>query len=86
VKYAAGVNASAAASWKVVPQIYDITVDFNNNTVCLTKSVESIISSIVSNESENATYYNLQGVKVDQPSAGLYIEVIGNQVRKVIIK
>ncbi len=86
VQYAAGVNASAAASWKVVPQIYDITVDFNNNTVSLTKSVESIISSIVSNESENATYYNLQGVKVDQPSAGLYIEVIGNQVRKVIIK
>lgn len=33
-----------------------------------------------------AEYYNLQGVKVDNPSEGLYIRKVGNKVSKVIVK
>lgn len=33
-----------------------------------------------------AEYYNLQGVKVENPSEGLYIRKVGNKVSKVIVK
>lgn len=33
-----------------------------------------------------AEYYNLQGVKVENPSEGLYIRKMGNKVSKVIVK
>lgn len=34
----------------------------------------------------SAVYYNLQGVRVDQPAAGLYIRVAGNKVEKILVK
>lgn len=34
----------------------------------------------------NAEYYNLQGVRVDNPTTGLYIQRKGNVARKVIIR
>ena len=33
-----------------------------------------------------ATYYNMQGVRVENPSNGLFIKVVGSKVEKVIIK
>ena len=33
-----------------------------------------------------AEYYNLQGVRVDNPSAGLYIRRQGNKATKVYVK
>ena len=33
-----------------------------------------------------AVYYNLQGVRVENPSAGLYIERRGNTARKILVK
>lgn len=63
-------------------------------TVCLdTKSMEiwldegdttSEISAIADNCGE-AVYYNLQGVQIDRPSAGMYICRKGNKVSKVIL-
>lgn len=35
---------------------------------------------------ENATYYNLQGQKVNNPSNGLFIEVTKSSVRKVLVR
>ena len=31
-------------------------------------------------------YYNLQGVRVDTPSAGMYIVVRGNKVTKEVVR
>lgn len=42
-------------------------------------------SIVVDNESE-AEYYNLQGVKVLNPSNGIYIKRQGNKVSKVLVK
>ena len=83
-KYAVGVNASAAESWMVEAEYYDITLDFDNMTVNVIKSFESNLS--IDTEENESTYYNMEGVQVENPVSGLYIEVRGNQVRKVMIK
>lgn len=37
-------------------------------------------------EDVEAVYYNLQGVRVENPAAGIYVRVRGNQVDKVLVK
>ena len=37
-------------------------------------------------EDVEAVYYNLQGVRVDNPAAGIYVRVRGNEVDKVLVK
>ncbi|MGN0210481.1 MAG: hypothetical protein ACI391_05135, partial [Muribaculaceae bacterium] len=83
-KYVVGVNASAAESWMVEAEYYDITLDFDNMTVNVIKSFESNLS--INTEENEPTYYNMEGVQVENPVSGFYIEVRGNQVRKVMIK
>lgn len=85
VPYLAGVNASAAASWMIEAAVYDITVDFAAMTVNVVK-VGDGISAIEADNNVPAVYYNLQGVEVAEPANGLFIEVRGNQVRKVTLK
>lgn len=85
VPYLAGVNASAAASWMIEAAIYDITVDFSTMTVNVVK-VGDGVSAIEADSNVPAVYYNLQGVEVAEPANGLFIEVRGNQVRKVTLK
>ena len=85
VPYLAGVNASAAASWMIEAAVYDITVDFAAMTVNVVK-VGDGISAIEADNNAPAVYYNLQGVEVAEPANGLFIEVRGNQVRKVTLK
>ena len=36
-------------------------------------------------DNADATYYNLQGVRVENPSNGVYIRVINNKAEKVIL-
>lgn len=85
-KYAAGVNASACKSFKVLPGTYDVTVDFKNNTVKVAKS--SSIVGVIDMEDENVApvYYNLQGVRVDNPSNGMFIVVRGSKVTKELVR
>ncbi len=44
------------------------------------------ISSIVADEAVESEYYNLQGVKVVEPTTGIYIRRTGSKVEKVIVK
>ena len=83
--FKAGVNASAAYSWKVEAGYYDIVLDLANMTINIIESDSSAADIELGNE-EAPVYFNLQGVQVAEPAAGLYIEVRGNQVRKVMIK
>ena len=50
----------------------------------VTLATSSEISTIESDENAEAVYYNLQGVRVANPSNGLYIVVKGNKSSKVI--
>ncbi len=51
-------------------------------------SGESGIADVIANDNTNAPveYFNLQGVKVENPAAGLYIRRQGNQATKVLVK
>ena len=79
-----GVNAGSACAWKIAAGNYDITVDFDAMTVQIIASEEGAIDIEVINS--DARYFNLQGVEVPAPSNGVFIEVLGTQVRKVYVK
>lgn len=83
--YQAGINASSAASWKIPAGNYDFIVNFANKTVLVQNSGSGVVDVEAATDVP-AVYYNLQGVQVETPAAGLYIEVRGNVVRKVVIK
>ncbi|MCM1452885.1 MAG: hypothetical protein NC102_11550 [Clostridium sp.] len=45
-----------------------------------------INDAIAEPESDSCVYYNLQGIKVESPASGAYIEVKGKSARKVVIR
>ena len=68
------------------PGSYDITVDLNEPAkITLTKTVETAIDSITVTPEEEPVYYNLQGVKVVNPTKGYYIVRQGAKAFKVRI-
>ena len=62
-------------------QVADTWMDFWN----ITGGDFSGIDETLVDDTEEAEYYNLQGVKVVNPSSGLYIKKQGNKVTKVIL-
>ena len=81
-KYTLNVNASAAESWKIPAGTYDITADFANMTVKATTSTSGVDEVEAADSDILPIYYNLQGVRVDNPAPGLYIVVRGSKVTK----
>ena len=80
-----GVNASSAYSWKIAPGTYKVVADLKNMKLTVTESAG--VDGIEADEPDAApVYYNLQGVRVDTPSAGLYIVVRGNKVTKEVVR
>ncbi len=59
---------------------------FEPETLALTVTMTSGVADIEAAEDVPAVYYNLQGVRVANPANGLFLEVRGNQVRKVAVK
>lgn len=54
-----------------------------------TTGVEEVISDNVAGTDDAgapAVYYNLQGVRVDNPSDGIYIRIQGKSVSKVLVR
>lgn len=82
-KYAVGVNSSACKSWAIQPGKYNLVADFGNNTVYTRDLVTGILTEF--GGAEPAVYFNLQGVKVDNPGQGVYIVRRGTKVSKVVI-
>lgn len=52
----------------------------------LPEDIPSSVSTISGDSTLPAVYYNLQGVRVDNPASGLYIRVSGNRAEKVVIR
>ena len=84
VCYQGGVNAGSAYAWSIEAGKYDITIDFDAMTINVIES-QSGVEAIEAINSD-ARYFNLQGVEVAAPANGVFIEVLGNQVRKVYVK
>lgn len=83
-------KAGACFAFKIAPGTYDFKVTFNEDkTVTLkSKMLSSGIENVgvdYENEGE-AEYFNLQGVKVENPSNGIYIRRANGKVSKVFVK
>lgn len=60
-------------------------LDDDSNSVGAALDTESGVSEIEADENAPVEYFNLQGVKVDNPEKGLYIMHQGDKVVKVIL-
>lgn len=64
---------------------YTVTANTKDNTISIKSTVSSVVSSIAA-ENAPVEYYTLDGVKVNNPSNGLYICKKGSEVKKVMLK
>lgn len=71
--------------WTVTPGYYNVEVDFATKTLTLTATTSAVEGLDVDNEAASAEYYNLQGIRVANPSNGVYIVRQGSQVTKQYI-
>ena len=72
-------NLDYLTGWAVLGQTYSHTPSKDNVT-----GVEDVLAE---GESGEVVYYNLQGIRVDNPkAAGVYVRVQGKDVKKVVIK
>ena len=75
------VNDTDLNVWVMIPFQGAAYYKFTHTTGGTTTVIENIDTV----EETPVEYYNLQGVKVDNPSNGLYIKRQGNKVTKVIL-
>lgn len=64
---------------------YVVTVNIADNSISIAAKGTSSITSILNDNSAEAEYYTLTGIKVSNPKSGLYICKKGTTVQKVII-
>ena len=83
VKFAAGVDASAANSWKLKAGTYVFTIDFEKGVVRVEPDTSTGVENIETAVEAAAEYYNLQGVKVANPANGVFIRVVNGKAVKV---
>ena len=77
---AAPIKIAGAAAGDV----YNVSFDYPTKTMVVTKVSSGV--EVVEAENAAAEYFNLQGVKVAEPTSGLYIVKRGNKVTKEIVK
>lgn len=59
----------------------------NGNSDTFDYHGESAIDNIIEEENESSCqYYNLQGIKIEKPTKGIYIVKSGNSVKKIILQ
>ncbi len=62
----------------------DITVDLGLMTVSF-KITDSGVEDIEQSSEDKGVWFNMQGLKVDKPTKGLYFKVKGHNVKKVML-
>ena len=73
-------------AWQIAPGVYNITVDFNSMMISIAQASSSV-EGLISEANDAPQYYNLQGVKVTQPTTGgSYIVRRGDKITKEIIR
>ncbi len=79
------VDAMGAKSWAAPAGIYSAVLDLKNMTVTLSNPT-GVTDITVSGDEAPAVYYNLMGIRVDNPSNGIYIVRRGDKVTKEYVK
>ena len=82
-KFAAGVNASSANSWKLKAGKYVFTIDFEKGVVRVEPKTSTGVENISAAGEAAAEYYNLQGVRVANPANGVFIRIANGKAVKV---
>lgn len=82
-KFAVGVNASAANSWKLKAGKYVFTIDFEKGVVRVEPKTSTGVENISAAGEAAAEYYNLQGVRVANPANGVFIRIANGKAVKV---
>lgn len=80
----ANVSAAGSKSWRIAPGTYD--VEANLATMKLKISVFSGISDAAADIDAPVEYFNMQGIRVDNPGPGLYLRRQGGSVEKIFIR
>ena len=83
--YDNGVDASACKSWCLTPGVYNLVADFNNGTITATSVSSGVFDADITADDIEPVYYNLQGVRVNSPANGIYIEVRGTTARRILV-
>jgi len=65
---------------------YTVAVNVIDNSISITPSVTSSISSVISDNNETPEYYTLTGIRVNIPKTGVYICKKGKTTKKIILK
>ena len=82
--------SGACNAFKIAPGTYDFKVTFNaDKTITLdskmhASGVENV--GVDADDEAAAEYFNLQGVRVENPSNGVYIRRANGKVSKVFVK
>lgn len=80
---------SSETSWNVDAGIYNLTFDFNNMLLRVAESTGEGDTTGIENvdgiDSDTPVYYNLQGIRVDNPTRGIYLRVLRGKATKVIL-
>ena len=85
IEYAAGVEPN---KFTLSAGIYSISLNFSDETPTLSVQKTGDVSGIeeIDAAADDAEYYTLQGVRVVNPTTGIYIRVQGNKATKVAIR
>lgn len=83
-KFAYMVDAMSCNAWKVKPGVYSVTADLRN--MKLTLSSPTGVEEIVISLGEAPVYFNLQGVRVENPENGIFIMVKDGKTSKVVLR
>lgn len=84
--FACGVQAETQGiNFTIVPGTWNFSFDVASMTLTVTSKTDGV-EGIEVEENVAPVYYNLQGVRVAEPTNGLYIVVRGDKVAKEIVK
>lgn len=75
--------ASGDLSWSLEPGTYKMVFDYKNLTLTISEAQGNGVEGIETENGE-AVYYNLQGVRVQNPDKGIYIRVTNGKAEKVM--
>lgn len=79
------IDAVSAKSWAAPAGIFKTTLNLKDMTVTLTNPT-GVDNITVSGNEAPAVYYNLMGIRVDNPEGGIYIVRRGDKVTKEYVK
>ena len=92
----AGTTFTAPANGKVYLNIYMANNYAQNNKhdnlwmlvdmVNVSSEGDAGVAGVIAEENAPVEYFNLQGVRVDNPSNGIFIKRQGSKVSKVVVK